>query len=779
MQGHLQLNLGLLGRFQASAATSMAEAIQISSRRSRGLLAYLAMAPDYAESRERLADLFWGEREERHARQSLRQCLLVLRRELAAGGCHALEVERDTIALTSPVAVDAREFLALCASPAPADMARAAELYRGMFLANVSIESEAFSEWVVRERARVEAAALSLLERYAVHLDELGEGEEAVRVADRLAHIDPLREASQRLRLRLHVRYRGRDAALALAVAITKRLHSEFDAAPEAETAALIEAIRRGTAAAPNGRADPAAPALALVAAPEVTAPAPAPASPGQPAPAPPLSESSPPVESSQTVPMRAATQGPRRALAAAGLTLAVLASAGALLVLRPAPPARDAAPDAKRAAADRAWSPPSILGSAGPVAPGIHAIAVLPFTTEGEDKSDQARAARITGDLINDLSRIPSLRVISRQTTRLYQGRAVDVAAVGTELGVSYVVEGSVHREGTTLRVNVALTETQSRVQVWSDRIEADLNDSFAAQNALVRGIARRLQVGHLVLEDLRRRPGQTVSPDVRDLVARGWGAMLAIGDIGKAGGAQHYFEEALKREPANASARLGLAAYNASVVAMFLVPEPEPYLSRAESALDRLIGEQVDASLPYYFRGIVHKARGRPQAALDDFRRLLELNPSFAPGYAQVGHVLSRIGRIDEAMDHVRYAIRLSPKDPLLALWSLFGGEILLEGGRDEEAMEWLMRAASLNPRSPFIRASLAAAHALRGDTSQAAALAAEVRVLAPWLSAERMIARLQGLSTAGSEPRRLIEGLQRAFSTDRGDAGTGKFQ
>jgi hypothetical protein len=96
------------------------------------------------------------------------------------------------------------------------------------------------------------------------------------------------------------------------------------------------------------------------------------------------------------------------------------------------------------------------------------------------------------------------------------------------------------------------------------------------------------------------------------------------------------------------------------------------------------------------------------------------------------------------------------------------LFGGQIELELGHDDDAMEWLSRAAALDPRSPFMHASLAAAFALRGDMADAAKEAGEVKKLVPWITADRMVERLVGLSNDGSEPRRLLQGLRMAFAS-----------
>ena len=225
------------------------------------------------------------------------------------------------------------------------------------------------------------------------------------------------------------------------------------------------------------------------------------------------------------------------------------------------------------------------------------------------------------------------------------------------------------------------------------------------------------------------------------------------------------------LRRQPGNGSATLGLAGYKLAVVAQFLVPQREPHLSEADALVTRVLNVNPRSHMGNYYRGLLHKLRGEPKDALAQFAKVLEMNPSFAPAYANAGHVMSRAGRADEALEHVRYAIRLSPKDPNLGHWSLYAGQIELERGRDAAALEWIKRAVALHPRSPFNHASLAAALALAGDAPGAARHAAILAEIAPWLTLDVMVERLTSTSDPELAPRRLIEGLRKAFAGTTG--------
>src|SRR5262249_43160856 len=148
-----------------------------------------------------------------------------------------------------------------------------------------------------------------------------------------------------------------------------------------------------------------------------------------------------------------------------------------------------------------------------------------------------------ITDDLIADLSRLPQIRVIARQTAHFYGGKAVDVGTLGSELGVRYVVDGRVQLQGQTLRIEASLVDTASRLEVWSQRFERDYDDRFAAQDQLINAIARALHLGVINVEDRRRPPAQR-DAKVDDLLAHGWAAMANLVTLGTTSGADGYFE-------------------------------------------------------------------------------------------------------------------------------------------------------------------------------------------------------------------------------------------
>lgn len=752
-----RLRLRLLGRFAATIeGGGQVQALQISAPRHRVLLACLAMQPTGSETRERLATLLWSDRPDKQARQGLRQLLLTLRQELATAGIDPLRVERDRIGLDpAMIGVDARDLLALAESGADQDQALQCEY--GVFLDGVTIDSESFDEWLRMQRSRVESAAAQLFLRCAEHQDAAGNGASAIRAAERLVALDPLHEESQRVLLRLLARYRGRDAALVHAARLAAMLREEMEGDPEPETASLIIEIERLEAHGARANADvPPAPAAEPGHTKHVDHQSTLPVAPMS--------------HDAQHLARRFWRLWPRTALAAGAVVAITLIGTIALIGW----PHYSATSDEAKTVADSWRAPvlPGVTADARAIAEqGAYPILVLPFTAAIDQGEEKILADRVSDDLTNELSRVHALRVIARATARVYAGRAIDVAAVGNELGVRYVVEGSVQLHEGRLRINAALIDVATRLQVWSQRFEVAGADRFAIQDEIARSIARHLNITVYANESQRRgppRPGDTV---VEELLAKGWNGIVRSFEFGATSGADSYFEEVLRRQPSNGSAMLGLAGYKVLVVAQFLVPEREPLLSEADALVAKVLTANPRSPLGNYYRGLLHKLRGEPKEALEYFTKVLELNPSFAPAYANVGHTMSRMGHLDDALEHIRYAIRLSPKDPNLGNWNLFAGQIELERGRDAAALEWIKRSVSLHPRSPFNHATLAAVLALGGDAQGAAKHAAILNEMAPWLTLDVMVERLTSTSEPDTAPHRLLEGLRMAFGGTTG--------
>jgi len=236
----------LFGPFAVEAQGARLVPLAVVSRRGRALIAYLAMQPGYRASREHLATLLWGDSGDAQARQSLRQCVASLRRDLhrVAG---LLVVDRDSVGLSGQdLIVDAREFAALGKSSQESDLQRAATLFQGEFLADLSIDVEEFDAWRQREGMKFAEIAARVFETLSHNADERHDADGAIAAAERLVALEPAREDWQRTALLLTARYRGREAALNRAKQCADMLKRELGVTPETKTRSLVEAIRRG-----------------------------------------------------------------------------------------------------------------------------------------------------------------------------------------------------------------------------------------------------------------------------------------------------------------------------------------------------------------------------------------------------------------------------------------------------------------------------------------------------------------------------------------------------
>jgi DNA-binding SARP family transcriptional activator/TolB-like protein len=248
------IDLRLLGRFAALSLKAQEFTVRDGSARLRAIVSYLAMRPDYRETRERLAALLWGDHDAKTARQNLRQALLGLRREFAVAGRDLVLISQDLVAL-DPAAwlIDAREFEKLAWSESPQDTARAVGLYGGNFLDPPVFSSPGLDEWITSERERLRGLALSVFEKHA--LASSTNGFDAAQAVQRLVACDPFDEPAQRLLLRTLAARLSRRAALAQAANFAKLLRKELDSEPAPATAALVAAIENGSLEARAPRA--------------------------------------------------------------------------------------------------------------------------------------------------------------------------------------------------------------------------------------------------------------------------------------------------------------------------------------------------------------------------------------------------------------------------------------------------------------------------------------------------------------------------------------------
>jgi adenylate cyclase len=250
----------------------------------------------------------------------------------------------------------------------------------------------------------------------------------------------------------------------------------------------------------------------------------------------------------------------PRRAVIAASLVAVVGIGLGAWWAW----PRTGSSPVSVQAPAS-SQSPPTVMGTMAKPAPRL-SIVVLPLVNLSNDPEQEYFADGVTDDLTTDLTRITDSFVIARNTAFTYK---VDVKQIGKELGVRYVLEGSVRRVGQRVRANVQLIDTETGAHVWADRFEADRGDLAKAQDEIVSRLARRLQLEIVEAATRRIEQEKPTDPDASDFVMRGWAWFYRPNTTASLQEAQRAFERALENDPQSADAKIGLACVVTEYVA------------------------------------------------------------------------------------------------------------------------------------------------------------------------------------------------------------------
>ena len=407
-------------------------------------------------------------------------------------------------------------------------------------------------------------------------------------------------------------------------------------------------------------------------------------------------------------------------------------------------------------------WQPPEPgAAAAGNIVP----LVILPFKTYGEDQIG-ALADMVTDDLTNMLSRVQSFRVISRQTARAYRNEAADVASLGSALHVRYVLEGSMRVQEDRLRVNVELIDPATRLPAWTGRIERDRGDRIGIVDEIVTQLARELQFELINIESERR----SKDPDTDALIYRGWAAMYDIG-LDSYRKAEGHFREALARDPDSLSAQIGMGAFHARIGALVLDAEPLAHRAKAQEILEEALRRNPYSSAANFYLGLATNLDATLPHAIELFKRSIELNPSFPSAHAHVGHALVRTGHPAEGLPYIKYAMRLSPRDPTMTVFLEMAGHAELELGRDAAAIESFERANAQKPGYPRPWAGLAAAHALAGRMEEARGYARKLMALQPQLGPDALVKQF-----GRTEGSRLHTGLRLALATNPAPAANG---
>ena len=374
---------------------------------------------------------------------------------------------------------------------------------------------------------------------------------------------------------------------------------------------------------------------------------------------------------------------------------------------------------------------PPSESAHALPL-PDKPSIAVLAFQNMSGDPEQEYFSDGITEDIITHLSKYRGFFVIARNSSFTYKGQAVDVARVGRELGVRYVLEGSVRKAGLRVRITAQLIEATSGSHLWAERYDRDLIDLFDLQDEITREIVGNLAPQMMETEMRRARRKDPQALDAWELATK---ALWHLARLTREDNAEalRLATESTRLDPGS-TAGLNIAAFAHLYEAVYgWGGSPAQSFIAAHEAGRRAVAIDARDEIAQTALGATEVFMGQADTAVGRLRDAVELNPNFTWAHGNLGLALTFAGKADEALASFHQAVRLSPRDPFCFLWLYLLGLANFLGRRYGEALEHVERSIRLNPNIPgTYRIRAACLSALGRIEEGRAALADFLRVM-----------------------------------------------
>lgn len=372
--------------------------------------------------------------------------------------------------------------------------------------------------------------------------------------------------------------------------------------------------------------------------------------------------------------------------------------------------------------------APAAVTADAGPLS-----IVVLPFTNLTGDPNQAYVADGLTASVTADLSRIRDAFIVDAVTAFAYKDKALTAQQVGKDLGVHFVLQGSVQRSGTKIRINAHLADATSNALLWSDTFEGDQSDLFALQDQVTARIGNSIG-REMVIVAARESESRKSSPKAADLMLRARAFGLKPQSLESLQQSEDLYRQVLALEPNNFSAMVGLAYSVATQAGNFgaQLDESVQEKKRVEGRDLALKAKALDPDNPDVYRLIAFYAPDR-----EGSRRALEtelsLDPKNPAVYGSLAYWFIREREPKRAIELLTQAINLSPKHPgeVTLFWMGYAYFML---GDNDAAIEWLQKSLEGNPGLDYTIAFLAMAYATKGDDSKARAMAAELHRLDP---------------------------------------------
>jgi TolB-like protein/Flp pilus assembly protein TadD len=396
--------------------------------------------------------------------------------------------------------------------------------------------------------------------------------------------------------------------------------------------------------------------------------------------------------------------------------------------------------------------------------------IVVLPFENLSGDPDQEYFVDGITDDLTTDLSHIADSFVIARNTAFTYKGRPIDAKAIGRELGVRYLLEGSVRRTGETIEVNAQLVSTETGAHVWADRFEGERRDLGKLQFEVVARIAHSLGEELVKAESLQAIRERPKNPDAVDLATRGE-AILVSNNINKPAWneAINLFERTLALDPQNMTALTGLAIALDVHADNHWSQDPAADMVRAGELTNAAMALQPDDTWVHWVKGRQLASQQQWRSALTEAEASLAADRNNARAYADAGFYKMHLGRSEDGIADIETALRLSPHENQVPEWQLhlcYSHDFL---GQWEQAIEWCSKAATNNVAHGYPLAALAGAYSWAGQDKEAKDVAAQLLDADPNFTVQVLQHRVSDDPTFNSQMDRIVEGLRKVGLPD----------
>lgn len=357
--------------------------------------------------------------------------------------------------------------------------------------------------------------------------------------------------------------------------------------------------------------------------------------------------------------------------------------------------------------------------------------IAVLPFNNMSGDSDQEYFADGITEDLTTDLSRISGLFVVARNSSFAYKGRSMDLRTVAQELGVKYVLEGSVRRVNDQIRINAQLVDGNTGGHIWADRFDGTMADIFSLQDDVNRKIVEELKVNLTPTEEERLIKVETTNPDAYDMLLRGLQQYTYYSRESMVA-AREWYEQAVALDPNYARAYSAIALTYGTEVNFYWTLNRQESIELGLEYADKAL--QLDDSIPqvYVTRSILYLSQRKHQAAIEAAMRTTEVFPDYPDGYAVLAFILSYSGQYEQALEALHRAKQLNIQ--VTGVYYGVEGRILFLMGRYNDALASLEKSIELNPGFDRTHLTLAAVLVRLGRLDDAAWSVEEALAITP---------------------------------------------